>query len=103
MEIIRDFNGVEEIKTNSLIWVDCLDVMPKIKENSIDMILCDLPYGRTHNRWDAVIPFEDLWKNYNRIIKPNGVIALFRDGMFMAEFVLYGYNDPKDYESKKVP
>lgn len=62
--------------------------MPKIKENSIDMILCDLPYQRTKNSWDCIIPFEDLWKNYNRIIKNNGVIALFADGMFMADLMI---------------
>ena len=62
--------------------------MKNIPEASIDMILCDLPYGRTQNRWDAIIPFDELWKNYNRIIKPNGVIALFCDGMFMAELMV---------------
>lgn len=62
--------------------------MPTLKEKSVDMILCDLPYGRTNNRWDTIIPFDDLWKNYNRVIKDNGVIALFADGLFMAELML---------------
>lgn len=52
------------------------------------MILCDLPYGRTHNRWDSIIPFDKLWENYNRIIKDNGAIVLFADGLFMAELML---------------
>lgn len=51
--------------------------MKEIPDKSIDMILCDLPYGTTACKWDSVIPFEKLWEHYNRIIKPNGVIALF--------------------------
>jgi site-specific DNA-methyltransferase (adenine-specific) len=56
---------------------DCLEVMKDIQDKSIDMILCDLPYGTTACKWDAVIPFEPLWEQYNRIIKDNGAIALF--------------------------
>lgn len=67
---------------------DCLKVMPNIPDKSIDMILCDLPYGVTRNKWDTVIPFEELWLNYNRIIKDNGVICLFADGMFMAKLMV---------------
>lgn len=67
---------------------DCLELMKNIEDKSVDLILCDLPYGRTHNRWDSVIPFEDLWSNYERIIKDNGAIVLFADGLFMAELML---------------
>lgn len=88
MNIIRDISNLYKIDKNTLILGDCLEVMSKIETESIDMILCDLPYGRTHNRWDAVIPFDKLWENYNRIIKPNGVIALFCDGMFMADLMV---------------
>ena len=56
---------------------DCLEVMKNIHDNSIDMILCDLPYGTTNCSWDIVIPFEPLWEQYNRIIKDNGAIVLF--------------------------
>jgi DNA modification methylase len=56
---------------------DCLEEMNKISDKSIDMILCDLPYGTTACSWDNVIPFEPLWSQYNRIIKDNGCIALF--------------------------
>ena len=56
---------------------DCLEVMKDIKDKSIDMILCDLPYGTTICKWDVIIPFDELWKQYNRIIKDNGVILLF--------------------------
>lgn len=56
---------------------DCLDIMKDIKDGSIDCILCDLPYGTTKCAWDIIIPFESLWKEYNRIIKDNGAILLF--------------------------
>ena len=55
---------------------DCLELMPLIADASIDMILADLPYGTTQNKWDSIIPLDKLWKEYERIIKPNGVIIL---------------------------
>lgn len=61
--------------------------MKDIPDKSVDMILCDLPYGTTRNKWDTVIPFEPLWKEYKRIIKDNGCIALFCDGLFMADLM----------------
>lgn len=67
---------------------DFLDVLKQIQHNTVDMILCDLPYGRTQCPWDTIIPFDELWKNYNRIIKDNGAIVLFADGLFMAELML---------------
>lgn len=59
-----------------LIRGDCLDVMADLPSESIDMILCDLPYGTTACKWDAIIPFEDLWLQYRRLIKGNGAIVL---------------------------
>lgn len=56
---------------------DCLLSMKNIPNNSIDCIICDLPYGTTACKWDNVIPFEPLWEQYNRIIKDNGAILLF--------------------------
>ena len=56
---------------------DCLEAMKNIADKSIDMVLCDLPYGTTNCSWDIVIPFEPLWEQYNRIIKDNGAIVLF--------------------------
>ena len=56
---------------------DCLELMKDIPNGSIDMILADLPYGTTACKWDTIIPFDKLWKQYERIIKPNGIIALF--------------------------
>lgn len=55
---------------------DCLDVMPCLEAGSIDMVLCDLPYGTTECSWDAVIPFEPLWAEYRRLVRPDGAIAL---------------------------
>lgn len=57
--------------------MDCFDGMAQIDDESIDMILCDLPYGTTQCSWDVVIPFEPLWEEYKRIIKDNGAILLF--------------------------
>jgi len=56
---------------------DCLDLMAQIPDGAVDMILCDLPYGTTACKWDTVIPFDALWVQYTRLIKSNGVIALF--------------------------
>lgn len=64
---------------------DCLDLMKDIPDGSIDMILCDLPYGTTACKWDTVIPFEPLWEEYNRIIKSNGAIVLFGSEPFSTE------------------
>jgi len=64
--------------------------MNSIDDKSIDMILCDLPYGvlnKPKNKWDSVIPFEELWTHYNRIIKDNGAIVLFGQGMFSADLM----------------
>ena len=61
---------------NKVIHGDCLEVMPSIPDKSIDMILCDLPYGTTACKWDTIIPFEPLWKEYKRLIKDNGAIVL---------------------------
>lgn len=66
---------------------DCLELMKNIPDKSIDMILCDLPYGTTRNRWDIVIPFEPLWEQYKRIIKENGIIVLFGSGMFTSDLM----------------
>ena len=67
---------------------DCLDVMKDIPDQSVGMILCDLPYGTTQNKWDSVIPLDKLWEEYRRIIKPRGVIALSSQGIFTAKLIL---------------
>lgn len=73
---------------NSVIEGDCLEVMKRFESKSIDMILCDLPYGHTQNQWDSVIPLDQLWKEYTRIIKENGAILLTSSGMFTAQLML---------------
>ena len=70
-----------------LLWGDCLELLNGIDDNSIDMILCDLPYGQTHNKWDSVIPLDKLWEQYKRVIKDNGCVALFGQGMFTADLM----------------
>ena len=65
------------LQINSVNNGNCLDLMSDIDDKSIDMILCDLPYGTTACKWDTVIPFEPLWAHYKRIIKNNGAIVLF--------------------------
>ena len=67
---------------NVIIHGNCLDVMTNIPDKSIDMILCDLPYGTTACKWDVIIPFKPLWKQYKRIIKDKGVIALMASQPF---------------------
>lgn len=66
---------------------DCLEIMKDISDKSIDMILCDLPYGTTKNKWDSIIPLNELWEQYERIIKDNGAIVLFSQMPFTAELV----------------
>lgn len=61
--------------------------MKQVPDKSIDLILCDLPYGTTRNSWDEVIPFDKLWEQYNRIIKDNGAILLFAQGKFYVNLV----------------
>ena len=66
---------------------DCLEVMKTIEDNSIDAIICDLPYGTTACKWDSVIPFDLLWEQYNRIIKDNGAVVLFGSQPFTSVLV----------------
>ena len=68
--------------------MDCLEGMKLIPNKSIDAIICDLPYGVSKNKWDSIIPFSELWQQYNRIIKENGPIILFGQGAFSAELML---------------
>jgi len=67
---------------------DCLDKMADIPDGSIDMVLCDLPYGTTQNPWDCQIPLDRLWAHYLRVVKPNGVVALTSHGVFTAKLIL---------------
>lgn len=73
---------------NKVLHGDCLDWMGRIEDKSIDMILCDLPYGTTSCKWDAVIPFEPLWVEYERVIKDNGAIVLTAAQPFTSALVM---------------
>lgn len=74
---------------------DCLEIMRDIPDKSVDMILCDLPYGTTACKWDSVIPFEPLWEQYNRIIKDNGAIVLFGSEPFSSALRMSNIKDYK--------
>ena len=82
----KDYDEVIEI--NRIYNEDCLEGMKRIPDGSVDMILCDLPYGVTaRNKWDCVIPFEKLWEQYKRVIKENGAIVLTATQPFTADLI----------------
>ena len=76
------------IELNKIYNEDCLEGMKRIPDKSIDMILCDLPYGTTACKWDSVIPFEPLWEQYERVIKDNGAIVLTASQPFTSALVM---------------
>ena len=82
-------------KSGMLLFGDCLDWMPKIPDKSIDMILCDLPYGTTACKWDVIIPFEPLWEHYWRVLKPNGAVVLFGSEPFSSRLRMSQIQDYK--------
>jgi site-specific DNA-methyltransferase (adenine-specific) len=84
---------------NQIIEGDCLEVMKKLPDKSIDMILCDLPYGTTACKWDTVIPFEPLWEQYERVIKDNGAIVLMAAQPFTSALVM---SNPKGFKYEWV-
>lgn len=67
---------------------DCLELMKQIPDNSVDMVLCDLPYGTTANKWDAIIPFDNLWESYGRVCKENAAIVLTASQPFTSMLVM---------------
>ena len=67
---------------------DCLEILPWFPPKSVSLILCDLPYGTTQNKWDCVIPLEQLWPLYRRVLKPNGVVVLTAHSVFTAKLIL---------------
>lgn len=78
---------------------DCLNAMPDLPEHSVDMILCDLPYEVTHNQWDTIIPFDKLWREYKRLLKPNAACVLFGQGLFSAKLIM---SNPEMYRYSLV-
>ena len=83
------------IELNKIYNEDCLEGMKRIPDGSIDMILCDLPYGTTACKWDTIVPFEALWKQYERIIKDNGAIVLTAAQPFTSALVM---SNPKMFK-----
>ena len=75
------------IEINTIYNEDCLEGMKRISDGSVDMILCDLPYGTTACKWDTIIPFELLWEQYKRVIKENGAIVLFGSQPFTSAMI----------------
>lgn len=84
---------------NQLFEGDCLKYLKQFPDNSIDMVLCDLPYGTTQNKWDSVIPLSKLWKEYERIVKDNGAIVLTSQGLFTAQLMM---SNPKMFKYKWI-
>lgn len=78
--------------TNNLFEGDCIEYMKMLPDNCIDMVLCDLPYGTTQNKWDSVIPLDELWKEYKRIVKDDGAIVLTSHGLFTALLIMSNAN-----------
>lgn len=84
---------------NKIMQGDCLEAMKELPAKSVDMVLCDLPYGTTQNKWDSVIPLDKLWHEYDRIVKDNGVLALTGQGVFTAKLIL---SNEKNFKYKIV-
>lgn len=78
----------------NLLHGDCLQLMKYIPDDSVDLILCDPPYGTTDCAWDSVLPFDQLWKEYNRILKPNGAVVLFSAQPFTTHLI---HSNPKAF------
>ncbi len=83
------------LELNKIYQGDCLEVMKEIDDKSVNMILCDLPYGTTACKWDTIIPFESLWEQYKRIIKDNGAIVLTASQPFTSALVMSNVKDFK--------
>lgn len=81
------------LELNKIHHGDCLELMKDIPDKSVDMILCDLPYGTTACKWDTIIPFADLWEQYERVIKDNGAIVLNSDEPFTTELIKSNMKD----------
>ncbi len=87
------------LELNKLYNQDCLEGMRLIDDKSIDLILCDLPYGSSALKWDSIIPFDKLWEQYNRVIKDNAAIVLFGSQPFTSALVM---SNPKNFKHEWV-
>ena len=89
----------EDKFVNRVIEGDCIEVMRHLPNDCIDMVLCDLPYGTTQNKWDSIVPLDELWAEYKRIVKSNGAIVLTSQGLFTAMLIM---SQPKLFKYKWV-
>lgn len=89
----------EDKFVNAVIEGDCIEVMQHLPDNCIDMVLCDLPYGTTQNKWDSIVPLDELWAEYKRVVKDNGAIVLTSQGLFTAVLIM---SQPKMFKYKWV-
>lgn len=80
---------------NNVVQGDTIAKMKELPDNSVDLLLVDLPYGTTQNKWDSVIPLPDLWEQYHRIVKENGAMIFTASGVFTAKLIL---SNPKEYK-----
>lgn len=78
---------------------DCLELLPLVPDGSVDMVLCDLPYGTTSNKWDAVIPFDRLWAEYRRVLRKGGIVALTASQPFTSALVM---SNPKMFKHEWI-
>jgi len=91
--MIRNYRKSQNIISTNMLSIgdahlgNCIQLMPDIEPCSVDMVLCDLPYGVTRNEWDRQLPFKELWDCYKKVCKESAAIVLFADGMFMADLM----------------
>jgi len=93
MKLIEQPDSIETIEPDSLLLGDCLELMKKLPDHSVDAIICDLPYSTTQCAWDVLLPFDRLWDAYHRIIRPHGNVVLFGAQPFTTKIILSNPNE----------
>lgn len=87
------------MELNKIYNMCCLEGMASVPDNSVDLVLCDLPYGTTDLKWDNIIPLDELWEHYKRIVRPNGWVLLTGQNPFTAQLVM---SNPNDYSHQWI-
>jgi site-specific DNA-methyltransferase (adenine-specific) len=90
---------IADVSGSALFQGDCMDILPLIPDKSVQLILADLPYGTTQNKWDSVLPLDLLWQNYSRILSDSGCIVLTADGIFTGVLMM---SNPKWFKYKLI-
>ena len=90
---------IADVSGNALFNDNCMDILPLIPDKSVQLILADLPYGTTQNKWDSVLPLDLLWQNYSRILTESGCIVLTADGIFTGVLMM---SNPKWFKYKLI-